>query len=47
VTGYPTLKFFKKDSEEAAEKYRGGRDLENLVKFINKEMGLEQEKEVS
>jgi thioredoxin domain-containing protein 5 len=45
VTGYPTLKFFKKDSEEAAEKYRGGRDLENLVKFINKEMGLEQEKE--
>jgi thiol-disulfide isomerase/thioredoxin len=45
VTGYPTLKFFKEDSEEAAEKYRGGRDLENLVKFINKEMGLEQEKE--
>ncbi len=45
VTGYPTLKFFKKDSDEAAEKYRGGRDLPNLVKFINKKLGVESEEE--
>ena len=46
VTGYPTLKFFKKDEEASkAEKYRGGRDLDSLVKFINKKMGKEVEEE--
>lgn len=44
VTGYPTLKFFKKDVEEG-EKYRGRRDLDSLVKFINKKMGIEQPEE--
>jgi thioredoxin domain-containing protein 5 len=43
VTGYPTLKFFKKDSDEVAEKYRGGRDKDSIVKFISKKMGLEPE----
>ena len=47
VTGYPTLKFFKKDDEAEAEKYRGQRDMAALVKFINKKMGLEVEEEVS
>jgi len=44
VTGYPTLKFFKKDGgDDSAEKYRGGRDKDNLVKFINKKLGAEPE----
>ena len=42
VTGYPTLKFFK-DGLEDATKYRGNRDLDSLVKFINKQMGVEEE----
>jgi len=46
VTGYPTLKFFKKDGgDDSAEKYRGGRDKDNLVKFINKKLGAEPEEE--
>lgn len=46
VTGYPTLKFFKKDGgDDSAEKYRGGRDMENLAKFINKKLGAEPEEE--
>jgi len=44
VTGYPTIKFFKKDGgDDSAEKYRGGRDKDNLVKFINKKLGAEPE----
>merc|ERR1719367_1256669 len=34
VTGYPTLKFFKKDGgDDSAEKYRGGRQKDTFVKF--------------
>lgn len=44
VTGYPTLKFFKKGEEaDKAEKYRGARDMDALVKFINKKLGKEVE----
>lgn len=41
VTGYPTLKFFKTGTDSGV-KYRGQRDLDSLVKFINQQMGLEQ-----
>ncbi|TRY71848.1 hypothetical protein TCAL_05412 [Tigriopus californicus] len=44
VTGYPTLKFFKKGEAEA-EKYRGQRSLNDLAKYVNKQMGLEVEEE--
>ncbi|QQP57062.1 Uncharacterized protein FKW44_001926, partial [Caligus rogercresseyi] len=41
VTGYPTLKFFGKEES----KYRGQRDLDSLVKFIETQMGrIEPEK---
>lgn len=38
VTGYPTLKFFKVDSEESV-KFRGTRDLPTLTNFINEQLG--------
>jgi len=41
VTGYPTLKFFKSGTESGV-KYRGQRDQDSLVKFINEQMGIEQ-----
>ena len=42
VTGYPTLKFFKSGAEkEDGVKYRGGRDLDSLQKFINEKLGAE------
>ena len=33
IQGFPTLKFFPKDSDEIVD-YNGGRDLESLVKFV-------------
>jgi len=44
VTGYPTLKFFKK-SADSSEKHRGGRDLDALVAFIDQQMGRAPAKE--
>jgi len=44
VTGYPTLKFFK-SGPDSGVKYRGQRDLQSLVKFINEQMGYEQPEE--
>lgn len=38
VTGYPTLKFFKKGGEEPV-KFRGTRDLPTLTTFINDQLG--------
>lgn len=38
VTGYPTLKFFKKGNEEPV-KFRGTRDLPTLTSFINDQLG--------
>lgn len=39
VTSYPTLKFFKLNSEEEAVKYRSTRDLPTLTQFINDQLG--------
>ena len=36
VSGYPTLKFFKADSEEIVD-YTGGRSEEDLVSFLNEQ----------
>jgi len=44
VTGYPTLKFFKSGTDSGV-KYRGQRDLDSLVKFINEQTGVEQPEE--
>ena len=38
VSGYPTLKFFKKGSTEATD-YSGGRTADDIVGFVNKESG--------
>lgn len=38
VTSYPTLKFFKENSDEAI-KFRGQRDLPSLTQFINDQLG--------
>jgi len=38
VSGFPTLKMFKKGSTEPSD-YNGGRDLDSLVDFVNKETG--------
>ncbi len=43
VTGYPTLKFFKK--ADSSTKHRGGRDLDALVAFIDEQMGRAPAKE--
>lgn len=37
VTGYPTLKFFKKGNNEGV-KFRGTRDLPTLTSFINEQL---------
>jgi thioredoxin domain-containing protein 5 len=39
VTSYPTLKFFKINSEEEPVKYRSTRDLPSLTQFINDQLG--------
>lgn len=39
VTGYPTLKFFKKDKATEPEAYSGGRTADDIVSFINRESG--------
>lgn len=37
VTGYPTLKFYNAEGED--EKYKGGRDLDTLEKFVREKIG--------
>jgi thioredoxin domain-containing protein 5 len=39
VTSYPTLKFFKLNSNEESIKYRSSRDLPSLTQFINDQLG--------
>jgi len=39
VKGYPTLKWFDKDGN-MAEEYEGGRELEDLVKYITEKTGV-------
>jgi protein disulfide-isomerase A6 len=38
VTGFPTLKFFKKGSTEP-EDYNGGREAADIVEYVNKQAG--------
>jgi protein disulfide-isomerase A6 len=38
VSGFPTLKFFPK-SDKKGDRYEGGRDLADLVKFVNEKAG--------
>ena len=42
VGGYPTLKFFPKNNK-AGEDYEGGRDLDDLVSFINEKCGTSRD----
>lgn len=39
VTGFPTLKFFKKGAHTAPVDYNGGRDASAIVEYVNKEAG--------
>jgi len=39
VTGFPTLKWFGKDSKENPENFDGGRDPQSFVDFINQKSG--------
>ena len=41
VSGYPTIKFFPADSTEP-ESYDGGRELEDLVAFMNEKAGTQR-----
>lgn len=45
ITGYPTLKFFKKGQTEGV-KFRGTRDLPSLTTFINEQLREGDENEV-
>jgi protein disulfide-isomerase A6 len=39
VRGYPTIKFFPKGADRKPEDYNSGRDIEDLVKFLNNKAG--------
>jgi len=45
VMGYPTLKLYLEDEEEAV-RYKGSRDVASLKKFVMKSMGEEVDDEV-
>ncbi|KAG8969234.1 hypothetical protein FRC03_003759 [Tulasnella sp. 419] len=40
VNGFPTLKWFKGDSSTTSEDYKGGRELDDLAKFITEMSGV-------
>jgi protein disulfide-isomerase-like protein len=40
VQGFPTLKFFSKQSKETPEDYNGGRDIPSFVTFLNDKSGV-------
>jgi len=42
VTGFPTLKWFGKDSKEEPVAYEGGRDVQSFVDFINNKVGTKR-----
>lgn len=44
VKGFPTIKFFKPNAENAID-YEGGRTLVDFLNFLSKETGLELTKE--
>mmetsp|Transcript_23329 Transcript_23329/g.51538 ORF Transcript_23329/g.51538 Transcript_23329/m.51538 type:complete len:243 (-) Transcript_23329:507-1235(-) len=37
VSGYPTLKYFSKDTTDQGQSYEGGREYSDLKKFVKKE----------
>jgi len=39
VTGFPTLKWFPKSNKKEPETYNGGRDIAELVGYVNSELG--------
>jgi len=43
VTGFPTLKWFAKDSKENPEAYEKGRDIPSFVEFINQKAGTQRD----
>ncbi|KAJ3144995.1 hypothetical protein HDU89_007607 [Geranomyces variabilis] len=40
ISGFPTLKWFPKGTDAAPEDYKGGRDLDSLVKFVDEKAGV-------
>jgi len=42
VSGFPTLKFFGKDSKAEGKPYNGQRELADLVKYVNSEAGTKR-----
>merc|ERR1712146_323322 len=38
VSGYPTIKYFTSESGEKGEDYRGGREFDDLKKFVQDEL---------
>jgi len=42
VSGFPTLKFFGKDSKSEGKTYSGQRELVDLVKYVNSEAGTKR-----
>lgn len=42
VGGYPTLKWFPVDSKDSPDAYEGGRTLDDLVDFVNREAGTKR-----
>jgi len=42
VSGFPTLKFFGKDSKSEGKSYDGQRELADLVRYINAEAGTKR-----
>jgi protein disulfide-isomerase A6 len=43
VTGFPTIKFFGKNSKESPEAYEQGRDLQAFVDYINNKAGTNRD----
>lgn len=42
VQGFPTLKWFGKNSKASPEEYEGGRDIQSFVDFINQKSGTKR-----
>jgi len=42
VSGFPTIKWFGKDSKESPEGYDGARDVQSFVDFINQKSGTKR-----
>jgi protein disulfide-isomerase A6 len=42
VTGFPTLKWFGKDSKETPEPYEAARDVQSFVDFVNQKAGTKR-----